>query len=149
MADPVEGLIWEIRRTFRALAVAAERAMTPLGIPAGERALLEFLAREQNPVSPAQLARQYNVSRQHIHQSLNRLPRPEWVERLPDPKDARSVLLRLSPRGRRFWARIQVQDRQALQRLGRSLDPLRLRAATETLSALRQELEKGLVDDDN
>lgn len=123
--------------------------MAPLGISAAERALLEFLAREQGPISLAALARKHRVSRQHIHQLLSRIPRQEWVQKLPDPQDARSVLLRLSPEGRKFWAQIRARDKQALQRLGRNVDAARLRATAETLHALRQELEKGFADDDH
>ena len=143
MDDSVEELLWETRRLFRALATAADEALAPLGIQESERALLEFLARADAPVSLSALARQYAVSRQHIHQTLNRLRDPEWVERLPDPDDARSVRLRLSQKGRTFWREVRAADRLLLRRIARHIDPAAARRATRTLQGIRAGLRGG------
>jgi len=142
----VEELIWEVRRTFRALSVTADRAMERLGISAGDRAVLEFLSREDVPISLAALARKHNVSRQHIHQSVNRLRNAAWIEKVPDPADARTVLLCLSPAGQKFWNQIRVQDRAVLRRLSGLADPEQCRTAADTLHAIRTHLQKGLAD---
>jgi len=146
MADAIEPLLWETRRLFRALAAAADEALRPLGIGAGDRALIEFLAREPGPVSLAELARKRSVSRQHIHQSLGRLRNPAWIEKRPDPEDARSVLLRLSDEGRTLWKQIRGIDRVVLRRIGRRIDPARARAAEKTLRDVRALLEGGRHD---
>src|SRR3954468_3213246 len=106
METPLEELLWENRRLFRTLAAAADRALAPLGIQAGDRALLEFLARETAPVSLSELARKRSVSRQHIHQSLGRLQHRNWIRKRPDSSDARSVLLEFTTEGRGAWRRI-------------------------------------------
>ena len=98
----LETLTWELRRAFRDLAAAGDRALESLGIRTRDRALLEFLARESAPISLSELARKRSVSRQHIHQSLRRLSRPEWVHQRRDPIDHRNVLLSLSREGRAF-----------------------------------------------
>jgi DNA-binding MarR family transcriptional regulator len=141
--ETLEALLWETRRLFRGAAAAADAALGPLGITAGDRALIELLARETEPISIAALARKRSVSRQHVHQSLQRLPNPAWVERLPDPNDARSVALRLSRSGRALWAQIRSVDRTLLKRTKRGLDPSKLRAATKTLRDVREALEGG------
>jgi hypothetical protein len=51
MIQPIEELIWETRRLFRELGQASDMALAPLGVTAAERALLEFLAHEEVPVS--------------------------------------------------------------------------------------------------
>ena len=81
------------------------------------------------------------MSRQHIHQSLARLRNPDWDERLPDPADARSVRLRLSAEGKRFWAQVRAVDRQILQRLARRLNCDELARATATVRRVREALE--------
>ncbi len=141
MATPLELLLWETRRLFRALALAADEALTPLGINASDRALLEFLARERAPISLSALARKRSVTRQHIHQTLARLPHSGWIVRQPDPEDARSVRLSLSRSGRAFWKKVRAADRVFLRRLERGLDPVTLRVSAQTLEKVRASLQ--------
>jgi DNA-binding MarR family transcriptional regulator len=141
MSDALAGLIWQTRRLVRELAVAADTALAPLGVSPGERAVIEFLARESEPVSMAELARRSSVSRQHIHQTVNRLRKHTWIDKRPDPDDARSALLHLTAEGRALWKRIQVVDRQVLRRIGRQVDAFKIRAATETLREAREALK--------
>jgi DNA-binding MarR family transcriptional regulator len=138
--DDLEELIWETRRLFQELAVAADQALKPLKIKASERALLEFLAKESQPISLAELARKRSVSRQHIHQSLGRLRNPRLIDRTPDPNDARSVLLRLTAEGRSLWKEIRKIDHAFLQKLARRTDARKVQAATQTLREIRHSL---------
>jgi DNA-binding MarR family transcriptional regulator len=137
----LEELIWETRRLFQALAIAADEALKPLQIKASERAMIEFLARESQPISLAELARKRSVSRQHIHQSLGRLRNPRLIERTPDPNDARSVLLFLTDEGRSLWKEIRKIDHAFLQKLARRTDTRKVQAATKTLREIRHALE--------
>ena len=140
MMQPIEELIWETRRLFRELGQALDRALAPLGVTAAERALLEFLAHEEAPVSLSEIARQRAVSRQHIHQTLSRLNR-RWVDRADDPGDARSVAVRLSREGRALWKQIRQVDGEFLQRIEAQLDERRVRTATATLRKVRDALK--------
>jgi DNA-binding MarR family transcriptional regulator len=137
----LEELIWETRRLFQALAIAADEALKPLQIKASERALIEFLAKESQPISLAELARKRSVSRQHIHQSLGRLRNPRLIERTPDPNDARSVLLHLTDEGRSLWKEIRKIDHAFLQKLARRTDARKVQAATKTLREIRHALK--------
>ena len=145
----VEALTWETRRLFRALAAAADQALAPLGLSAGDRALIEFLAREDGPITLAALARKRSVSRQHIHQSLSRIESRGWIDKRADPGDARSLLLQLTADGRRLWSRIRDVDRAILRRIARAVDERRAREAADTLRAIRAVLEGGHHDDQN
>jgi DNA-binding MarR family transcriptional regulator len=142
MSHAVEELLWETRRLFQALAVAADEALKPLNIKGSDRALIEFLVREPRPISLAALARKRSVSRQHIHQSLRRLRNPRWIEQTPDPEDARSILLCLTPEGRSLWKEIRVIDRILLRKIARDIEPSAVRVATETLRNIRQVLQE-------
>ncbi|HME08444.1 MAG TPA: winged helix DNA-binding protein [Bryobacteraceae bacterium] len=141
--ESLEQFIWELRRAFRDLAAAADRELQALGLQTGDRAFLEFLARETKPISLSDLARKYAVSRQHIHQMLRRLPHPEWVEEIPDSADRRAIRLRLSRKGRAYWERVRVLDRRFLERLSERLSQERVAAATDLLRQLRRELSAG------
>jgi DNA-binding MarR family transcriptional regulator len=138
--EPLEQLIWELRRAFRELTAAADRELRVLGMQTRDRAFLEFLAGETDPISLSDLARKYAVSRQHIHQTLRRLPHPEWVEEVPDSTDRRAVRLRLSRKGRAIWDKVRVVDRAFLERLGERLSQEHIVAATDLLRHLRREL---------
>jgi DNA-binding MarR family transcriptional regulator len=146
-SDDLERLLWETRRLFQALAAKADEALKPLGLTGADRALIEFLSREAKPISVAALARKRNISRQHIHQTLARLRKPNWVERLPDPNHARSVLLTLSDDGREAWKQIRVIDRRILKRLGARVDPQAVRKAADTLHHLREQLSAKVLND--
>jgi DNA-binding MarR family transcriptional regulator len=139
MTRTIEDLIWEIRRLFRELGQAADKALAPLGVTAAERALLEFLAKEEAPVSLSEIARKRAVSRQHIHQTLSRL-NPRWVDRTDDPRDALSVFLSLTKEGRALWKQVRLVDGALLQRIEKQLDEKRVRAATATLQKVREDL---------
>jgi len=132
-----EALCWEIRRSFRELSSAADRELSILGITVSDRALLEHLAREREPISLSELARQRSVSRQHIHQSLKRLRNPKWIELRPDPTDARQVLLRLSPTGTLFWEKVRKLDKGFFARMATCLNASEAQKTAETLRKLR------------
>jgi DNA-binding MarR family transcriptional regulator len=144
--EAVESLIWETRRLFRVVAEAADEALQPLHITASERALIEFLARESGPISVADLARKRSVSRQHIHQSLERLRNPKWIDRRQHPNDARSVMLRLTEEGRSLWKQIRAADRTILRRIARHIDPAKAQAAAKALREIREALQEGIHD---
>lgn len=136
--DLVEELCWELRRSFRELAAAADRELSPLGITVSDRALLELLEREPRPISLSDLARKRSVSRQHIHQSLRRLPDPSWVIARPDPEDGRQLLLHLSPKGRAFWKRVRARDAAFFMRVATQLQAAETRTAVAALRQLRR-----------
>lgn len=144
----LERLIWQMRRAVRELTALSDRELQRLGTQAGERALLELLARQTQPISLSHLAQKYSVSRQHIHQTLRRLPHPEWVEETEDPGDRRAVLLSLSRHGRKFWERIQKADAVLLKSLAARLPADRVVAATALLKHLRTQLRAGDVQKD-
>jgi DNA-binding MarR family transcriptional regulator len=146
VSKDIEGLVWETRRLFRALATVADEALKPLGITASDRALIEFLAKEPAAITLAELARKRAVSRQHIHQSLNRLRNPDWIERSADPRDARSVTLRLTAEGQSLWRQIREIDQRLLKRIARRADLANVTRATKTLRAIRKLLQEGSHD---
>ena len=137
----LEALCWELRRSFRDLSQAAELELAPLGITASDRAILEFLARESGPVSLSELARKTSVSRQHIHQSIRRLPNRGWVESVASADDHRIVQLRLTREGRAFWKKVRAVDQRFFSRFARRFRAEELRGAVAAMQKLRDELQ--------
>jgi DNA-binding MarR family transcriptional regulator len=138
--DHLQAFTWELRRSFRDLAEAADSALEPLGLTVGDRALLEFLSREDRPVSMAALARTYAVSRQHIHKSLNRLPLREWVDEHEDPEDRRSVLVALNAKGKGAWKRVHALDEAFFVALSPAFTQEEIQQARQVLRKLRATL---------
>lgn len=126
--------------SFESWGQAADAALALRGISAAERALLEFRAKEKEPITLSEIARRRSVSRQHVHQTLSRLNQ-EWIDRSADPSDARSVSLSLAAEGRALWSRIRVADGELLDRLERFLPAKEARAATGTLRKVRDALK--------
>ena len=143
-AELLESLSGEVRRSFRDLSQAAELALDPLGVTASDRAILEFLAVQSAPVSLSELARRSSVSRQHIHQSIRRLPNSGWVESAASPDDHRVVLLRLTREGRAFWRKVRAADQRFLSRFARRFRSEELRVAISVLQRIRSELGSAL-----
>jgi len=143
-AELLESLCWELRRSFRDLSQAVELELAPLGITASDRSLLEFLAGETGPVSLSELARKTSVSRQHIHQTIKRLPNRGWVEASASPDDHRVTLLRLTREGRAFWKKMRAVDQHFFSRLARRFRTEDLRSAVSALQKLRSELQPTL-----
>ncbi|HET7033820.1 MAG TPA: winged helix DNA-binding protein [Casimicrobiaceae bacterium] len=140
----LESLCWELRRSFRDLTQSAELELGPLGITASDHAILDLLARETAPVSLSDLARKSSVSRQHIHQSIRRLPNPSWVESVASPDDHRIVLLRLTREGRAFWKKVRAVDQRFFSRFARRFRSEDVRGAVTVLQKLRSELHPAL-----
>ena len=63
---------WLIRRLFRAMADHADAYLHDAGLTAADRAVLEFLYPDAHLTVPA-IARRYQVSRQHVQVTVNRL----------------------------------------------------------------------------
>ena len=140
----LESLCWELRRSFRDLSQSAEIELEPLGITASDRAVLELLSREPGPISLSDLARKNSVSRQHIHQSIRRLPNSGWIESVASPEDHRVVLLRLTREGRAFWKKVRAIDQRFFARFAPRFRPEGLRGAVAVLQKLRSELHPAL-----
>jgi DNA-binding MarR family transcriptional regulator len=102
--------------------------------------MLEFLAREDRPVSMVALARTYAVSRQHIHQSLRRYPMDGLIDEFADQEDRRSVLIALNGKGRALWQRVQALDEGFFASLASGFTQEEIQQAHQVLRKLRATL---------
>jgi DNA-binding MarR family transcriptional regulator len=98
---PVE-VFSRIGRLARHLDLARKHAFTEHGIESWEFDVLAALRRAGDPyeLSPGRLLRETLVTSGTMTNRVDRLTSRGFVERLPDPRDRRGVLVRLSPAGK-------------------------------------------------
>lgn len=132
---------WLIRRLFRAMAQTADQYLESLGVSASERAVMEFLVKEEKLTVP-QLAAKYGVSRQHVQVTVNALLENRLVQLEDNPQHKRSPLIRLSKKGVRLFARIAEKDEQAIRQAFSNIGKAECRKTRQTLERLLQNLNK-------
>ncbi|PUA82505.1 MarR family winged helix-turn-helix transcriptional regulator [Nocardioides currus] len=98
---PVE-VFSRIGRLARHLDLARRDAFTAHGIESWEFDVLAALRRAGAPyeLSPGRLLRETLVTSGTMTNRVDRLTARHLVERLPDPRDRRGVLVRLTPEGK-------------------------------------------------
>ena len=74
---------------------------TAYGMSMGEDPVLEFLSRQEEGMSPSDLAKRLGYSRPRMTRILDSLEAKGYVERIPDAEDRRRVIARCTDEGRR------------------------------------------------
>lgn len=82
------------------------------------------------------LARQSRITKQSMSALVDHLQRHGYVERLPDPDDARASLVRLTSRGRAFAKAIRAFARQVEDDWARRVGARRVEELRATLEVL-------------
>lgn len=109
---------------------ARGHAITP-----SQARLLERVAPEGSRAT--ELAEQAQVTKQTAGFLLDQLERQGYVRRVPDPRDGRARLVRLSPRGRRLAAEAATVVEEVEREWAEHLGEPAVRALRESLLALR------------
>ena len=97
-------LCLHVQRAARALARRFDDALRPLGLTNGQFSLLMSLNRPHAP-GMAAVASLLAMDRTTLTAALKPLQRRGLLRIRPDPKDGRSRLLTLTPKGRKLLAR--------------------------------------------
>ena len=132
---------WLIRRLFRAMAVTADQFLKDSDLTAADRAVLEFLYPD-NALSVPEIAHRYNVSRQHVQVTVNRLTDKGLLRSIENPRHQRSRLIRLSSLGRDSFAEIHRNESQLVQALFADVPDDWLDATHQTLGLLYHRLKQ-------
>jgi DNA-binding MarR family transcriptional regulator len=74
------------------------------------------------PVTPTEIAREFGMSLSTVLFRTNRNVDLGRVERVANPQDGRSFLVRLTPEGRRLWTTVGAALRKEVEGLERRLD---------------------------
>lgn len=132
---------WLIRRLFRAMAERADRYLGDAGLSAADRAVLEFLYPDRRLTVP-DIARRYQVTRQHVQATANGLVDRDLVQTLDNPRHKRSPLLRLSDRGRQLFERIRRRETLLLDDLFADIEIADIATTRRTLQRLLDQLQE-------
>jgi len=85
-------------------------------ISAADRAVMEFLFPDE-ALSVPDIARKYQVSRQHAQFTVNSLIDKGVVIAVENPRHRRSALMKLTRSGRSLFSAVLEQDKRAVRRL--------------------------------
>ena len=124
------GVIDELERATHLAAVGLEPVWSELGL--GGQAEAHVLAQlvGRDALTANELHREFGHKRSTLTNVLDRLEQRGLVERLPNPNDRRSIVVRLTPAGRQPAERLQ----QARERIERELAG---RVTAEQLEAIQ------------
>lgn len=139
--QPLHQAILAVRRLFHALAGTSDRAHAELGITASMRAVLDIL-HERGPRTVPQIARQQDVSRQHIQVVVNGLLAAGLVECIDNPDHLRSPLVRLGAAGAKACEAVRRREARMLAGLAKRVSGGDLKVTLRTLQAMESGLNR-------
>ncbi len=148
MQDPIDALLNETRVFYHALVNIGERLHADDGLSLGMRAILETLAVD-GPQTVPEMARARRVSRQRVQALVDALKTRGYVRAVTNPAHKRSVVITLSRAGARVIASMKRREREYIAshletEFAGQTSAARIRAALNTLRALREQLERDL-----
>jgi len=126
---------WLIRRLFRALAEKADSHLQDARITAADRAVMEFLYPDSALTVP-DIARRYQVSRQHVQVTANRLLEEGLLSSSDNPQHKRSPLLRLSDLGSNTFEEIRRNENELIEELFSNIEIADVATTKRTLETL-------------
>jgi DNA-binding MarR family transcriptional regulator len=131
------GVVIRVMNLARSFSRDAARALEPLGLELFEYDALSALRRQGGPFSlPAtELARETDLSTGAMTNRIDRLEERGFVKRQPDKNDRRSVIVRLTPSGKRT---IDEAIRVRLNAADAGLQDLSKRERRQLAQLLRQ-----------
>jgi DNA-binding MarR family transcriptional regulator len=96
----------------------------------------------EQPVTLSDLAEVINVTRQGASLQVQSLVEHGWVERIPDPADRRSALLKVTEEGRAYWQPARQMQIEYLAGLFEQLSTAEIEAFKTTFLALQRILKQ-------
>lgn len=139
--QPLRQAILAVRRLFHVLAGTADRAHAELGITASMRAVMETL-HERGPRTVPQVAREQDVSRQHIQVVVNGLLEAGLVECLDNPDHLRSPIVCLTAAGTKACETVRRREERLLADLAKRIPGADLKVTLKTLDAMESGLNR-------
>jgi DNA-binding MarR family transcriptional regulator len=128
---PKRSLLLDVYATFHKSGQLVDRACEGTGITPEDFAFVSIVGGRE-PVTPTEIAREFGLSLSTVLFRATRNVDLGFVERVENPDDGRSFLLRLTPKGRRAWRDAGTRLRKIVMSLEQRLD----RPAEEIQEAL-------------
>lgn len=136
-ASPM-GVIARISRLARILDRRVEEGYAEFGLNTAQFGVLAALRRAGPPycLSPTSLYNSLLISSGAMTNRLERLTAAGYVRRVPDPSDGRSVLVALTPKGKRLIDRVVTRHYEEERQLLASLSAEQQRQLADVLRSL-------------
>lgn len=132
-------ITWLIRRLFRAMGHVAGEYLDDLDVSAADRAVMEFVYPDKQ-LSVPDIARRYQVSRQHVQATVNSLMEKGLVTSISNPGHKRSPLIVLKDEGRERFRTILERDREVIETVFADVPKTERQRTRETLEKLLNNL---------
>jgi DNA-binding MarR family transcriptional regulator len=128
-------LLLDLYAAFHKSGLVVDRACAGTGIEPGDFVFVSIVGGRE-PVTPTEISREFGLSLSTVLFRATRNVELGFVERVTNPQDGRSFLVRLTPEGQAAWQR-------AAKNLGRAVDSLdkRLSRPTTEIQQVLRELQ--------
>jgi len=133
-------IVWLTRRLFRAMAQKSNDSLQDLDITVADRAVLEFLHPDET-LSVPEIARRYQVSRQHVQVTVNGLLESGNLATKGNPRHKRSPLIALTSKGRALFRKIKKRDAKIVKQMFSHVPEKDRRVTQKTLETLLAQLK--------
>jgi DNA-binding MarR family transcriptional regulator len=121
------------------MGARADQYLADAELTAADRAVMEFLYPHES-MSVPEIARRYDVSRQHIQVTTNALLSRGLLRSTDNPKHKRSRLIELSDPGRECFKEIRHNERDEIAELFAAISDESLATTKATLTSLLRQL---------
>ncbi|HXJ19550.1 MAG TPA: MarR family transcriptional regulator [Polyangia bacterium] len=138
-ATDFNAFVTVLREVMFALRAISNELLADLGCTTAERGVLDDLD-HHGPLTVPDLAEARAVARQTMQKTIDRLAERGWVVARPNPRHQRSVLLELTPAGRRLLAEVHDRERRLVAATPLGLSGAELRRTTASLRTLQERL---------
>lgn len=128
-------LLLDLYAAFHKSGLVVDRACAGTGIEPEDFVFVSIVGGRE-PVTPTEISREFGLSLSTVLFRATRNVELGFVERVTNPQDGRSFLVRLTPEGQAAWQR-------AAKNLGRAVDSLdkRLSRPTTEIQQVLRELQ--------
>jgi DNA-binding MarR family transcriptional regulator len=133
-------IVWLTRRLFRAMAQKSNDSLQDLDITVADRAVLEFLHPDEE-LSVPEIAKRYQVSRQHVQVTVNGLLESGNLATKSNPRHKRSPLNVLTSKGRALFGEIRKRDTIIVEQMFSHVPEEDRRVTQKTLETLLDQLK--------
>jgi len=141
-------VLFEVFWTQQARERLIEAALVGTGLPAEDYPLYVMIGAE-GPWTPTGLAARLEMPLSTVIFRVRRLERRGHAERVKNPDDGRSFLIRLTPQGRRLLGRARPRFRDYAEAVEKRLGKKATAALTDGLVALRHAIDEELASRDS
>ncbi len=136
-------VLFEVFWTHQKRKRLVESALAGIDLPPDDYPLYVLIGAE-GPWTPTGLATRLGMPLSTVAFRVKRLERRGHAERVPNPDDGRSFLIRFTPKGKRLLDRARPAFRDHAEAVEARLGPKRVTALRTALVELRQAIEDEL-----